>query len=619
MKRYRFTIGIAALTFLFSSCFDNDFLELKPLDTPTASTAFVTYDNFKAYAWGLYETFPSYSYNRENATDDISYNQTRGSSESDWIKGTVTVPDKKDNTTWDYYSFIRRTNLMLDHIESSEMTDVEKAHWRSVGYFFRAYRYFSLLCDYGGVPWVDHVLSDSETDVVFGPRASRDEIAGHILEDLKYAEQHIKSDGDGPNTINKAVVQALLSRFCLFEGTWRKYHGLDGAQKYLEECERASQAVMQAYPTISPSYDDLFCSLDLSKVAGIILYKPYLNAESVVHAVSIGGTTAMSFYNPTRDLVDSYLCSDGKTRWNSPLFEGDKDMYAEFSNRDHRLWLEITPPYQVDRSASTSAWDNKWVFTDNAKDRSFIDSMTLRLGLGLGTSKERQKTLPFRQGWSGGILGAVPHYDFYLNGQPWYKSAFGYNNWKFYCTYLDMGSMRNEETDMPIFRVEETMLNYAEAMCELGKFTQEVADRTINRLRTRANVAPLIVSAITADFDPKRDLGNAAYSGDYAVSPLLWEVRRERRIELFSEGFRFNDLRRWKKCHYAMKKKLGQYVRLADFPPNTKVMIDGNGTEGYLEFHPLPTHLWPEHYYLYPIPRQECVLNPQIEQNPGWK
>lgn len=435
---------------------------------------------------------------------------------------------------------------------------------------------------------------------------------------MQYAEQNINVNGDGENSITKAVVQTFMSRFCLFEGTWRKYHGLNDAETYLKECKRVSAEVLHTYPNVCDNYDDLFCSLDLSGVPGIILYKPYSNAENVVHAVSIGGTTATSFYNPTRDLVDSYLCSDGKPRWNSPLFLSDKDIYEEFSNRDHRLWLHVTPPYNIDRSESTTAWDNKWKFTDNPKDRSFIDSLNIRLGIGYGSSKERQKTLPFRQGFSGGILGAVPHYDFYLNNQPWYKSAFGYNNWKYFCTYLEVGSARNEETDMPIFRVEEVMLNYAEAMCELGEFTQSVADQTINKLRPRANVAPMKVSEINESFDPKRDLGNPAYSGDYAVNPLLWEIRRERRIELFSEGFRFNDLRRWKKCHYAMKKKLGQYVRKADFPAGTNVTIDGGGNEGYLEFHPQPTQLWPEYYYLYPIPRQERVLNPQLEQNPGW-
>ena len=97
------------------------------------------------------------------------------------------------------------------------------------------------------------------------------------------------------------------------------------------------------------------------------------------------------------------------------------------------------------------------------------------MGIGYGTTKERQKLLPFRQGYDGGILGASPHFDFYLENQPWYKSAFGYNNWKYYCCYLSMGSQRNEETDMPIFRIEEVMLNYAEAMCELDEFDQSIA------------------------------------------------------------------------------------------------------------------------------------------------
>ena len=126
---------------------------------------------------------------------------------------------------------------------------------------------------------------------------------------------------------------SFMSRFCLFEGTWRKYHGLNDAETYLKECKRVSAEVLHTYPNVCDNYDDLFCSLDLSGVPGIILYKPYSNAENVVHAVSIGGTTATSFYNPTRDLVDSYLCSDGKPRWNSPLFLSDKDIYEEFSNR----------------------------------------------------------------------------------------------------------------------------------------------------------------------------------------------------------------------------------------------------------------------------------------------
>ena len=603
---------------LVPSCLNDSFMERYPLDAPTAETAFVTYDNFKAYAWGLYETFRKPGYGDENATDDISYNSTRGTGESAWIRNTFTIPDSRNNTTWNYYSFIRRVNLMLDHVDSSSMADVEKEHWRSVGYFFRSYRYFSLLCDYGDVPWVDHVLSDNETELINGPRNTRDEIAGHILEDLQYAEKHIAPAGDGNNTINLAVVQALLSRFTLFEGTWRKYHGLAQTEVYLNECKRVSDALLASHPEVCANYDDLFCSLSLSGNPSVLLYREYANGAGVVHDTSIQGTTAAAYYQPTHDLVDSYLCSDGRPTSTSGLFAGDHDLYSEFACRDHRLWLHVTPPYTVDRSASADAWDNKWVYTDEPKDRAYIDSLA-KMGLGLGTAKERQKTLPFRQGFSGGILGAVPHWSFYNAGQPWYASWFGYNSWKYFCTYLEQGAQRNEETDLPLFRIEEVMLNYAEAMCELGEFSQDVADRTVNKLRVRANVRRMTVGEIDSSFDLKRDLGNPDYKGDYEVNPLLWEVRRERRAELFCEGFRFNDLRRWKKCHYALKKKVGCYVRLSDFPAGTNVTIDGGGTEGYLEFHPAQTHLWPDYYYLYPLPRNEIVLNPQLKQNDGWQ
>lgn len=611
MKRILY-IQLCFLLISLTSCLNNDFMDRYPLDKPTEETVFESYDNFKTYVWGLYETFPSIGYDKENMTDNISYNSVRNSGETAWIRNIVTVPEKGSDTNWNYYTFIRRVNLMLDNIDESSMTETDKAHWRSVGYFFRSYRYFTLLSTYGGVPWIDHVLQSDETDLILGKRASRDEIANNILDNLKYAEKNIKTEGDGNNTINKVVVQALLSRFTLFEGTWRKYHQLNDAEKFLNECKRVSKEMLIVVPNVHSNYDDLFNSNNLQGMTGVLLYKPYSNDANVVHAVSIGGTTATSYFNVTRDVVDSYLCSDGKTRWNSSLYLGDEDIYNEFSNRDHRLWLHVTPPYKVDRTSASNAWDPFWEYTDDPKDRSFMDSIAQIV------PAERQKTLPFRQGFLGGILGEIPHFDFYLNGQPWYKSAFGYNSWKYYNAYLAMGSQRNEETDMPIFRIEEVMLNYAEAMAELGEFTQVVADETINKLRPRINVAQMKVNEITQDFDPRRDKGYSQYVGDYEVAPLLWEIRRERRIELFAEGFRFDDLRRWKKCHYAKKKKLGQYVRKSDFPEGTIITIDGNGSEGYLTFHDEPATLWPTHYYLHPIPMDQLVLNPNLEQNPGW-
>ena len=67
----------------------------------------------------------------------------------------------------------------------------------------------------------------------------------------------------------------------------------------------------------------------------------------------------------------------------------------------------------------------------------------------------------------------------------------------------------------------------------------------------------MTVADINDSFDPNRDKGNALGGqvtggkfGNYNVNPVLWEIRRERQIELFGEGFAFYDIRRWAKAAY---------------------------------------------------------------------
>ena len=151
-------------------------------------------------------------------------------------------------------------------------------------------------------------------------------------------------------------------------------------------------------------------------------------------------------------------------------------------------------------------------------------------------------------------------------------------------------------------------MNYAEAMYELGQFDQSIADETINKLRKRAHVADMVLTDITTDFDPDRDQD---------VNPLLWEIRRERRVELMGEGTRLDDLRRWKKGHYVNKQPTGVYLKDAsEF--NVKVMNGPSNNEGYVYYFEKPIG-WLEHYYLNPIPLNQLALNPALEQNPGWE
>ncbi len=127
----------------------------------------------------------------------------------------------------------------------------------------------------------------------------------------------------------------------------------------------------------------------------------------------------------------------------------------------------------------------------------------------------------------------------------------------------------------------EVLVNVAEAKYELGEFNQAVADATINKLRARGAVAPLQLSAIPDD--PQRDA---------AIMPALWEIRRERAIELMGEGFRFDDLRRWKKMDYAMAQKLGRWIKKGtDVAADAKIPILNNATEGYIAYEGVPRNM----------------------------
>lgn len=597
MKKY---ILSASLCLLMSSCLNDEFLEVYPKGQQTVVTAFTSYDNFKTYTWGLYNVFFGYTYDT-GQTDEIfrgdfeSDNMIKGleGNESQWAYQKAKATDESKD--WDY-DYIRRVNLMFDNIDRSQMSESEKEHWRSVGYFFRSYKYFQMLSKFGDIPWVETALTN-ESPELYGKRDSRDLVASNILSNLQYAETHIGTD-DGKNTINVYVVQALLSRFGLFEGTWRKYHGLQNGDTYLKESARAAEEVLKKYPDVHAKYDELFNSESLDGVTGVLLYKAYETGQ-LMHGLTRMVRTGESYIEATKDAVDSYLCANGLPIKNiNSNYGGDKDVYAQFRNRDYRLYLTICPPYMVKKPKGPSS--PEWEYTDKPEDKEYIDLMAKISG-------ETYHRLP-SSNFKGFTVQGQPHFKNMNWQQGWNASQMGFWVWKYYNTHTVATNANGvNTTDAPLFRVGEVMVNYAEAMCELNKFDQAVADKSINKLRARAHVDKMIVSNISDNFDPSRDA---------TVPALLWEVRRERRAELMGEGFRLDDLRRWKKGEYVNKQPLGAYVTSAS---SKKLKVTGGSgvDEGYVYFFNAPLG-WKDHYYLYPLPLKQLALNENLEQNPVW-
>lgn len=608
MKNYKLYAAIL-VPFLLGGC-QKDFLNRTPQIQLTTTNALVTYNNFQTYAWDLYDYFSGYGYqpnymlsqdcNSDNMAVTVYGNQSAYMTQTKIVPNVGSATNYLVISGWNF-SYVRQVDVMLDAINNSQMSQTQKDHWQSVGYFFRACRYYDLIAAFGNVPWIEHALNEDSTAILYGPSTPRDTVAQNILNNLEWADANIGSGNpDGANTVNQACIDALISRFGLFEGTWREYHGLDNANTYLQACVTYSAKLMAEYPTCMSNYDAVYNSQTLAGQPGIILYKLYApNLTDHEFGPRIMGSTSENI-DVTQDAVNSYLCTDGKPISTSPLYDGDTTMYDQFRNRDHRLYFTVVPPYKVVVGSPNYTWS----YTSNPEDAEYINLMdTLTQGYPL------TKQLPAYQ-WSptmatGTVISESPHFYLYNNGQPQLISQLGYFYWKQYNRFpLDANTYST--TAYPVFRIGEVWLNYAEAMYELGQFTQGVADETINKLRVRAGVAPMEVSQINAGFD---------LNGDPAVPPILWEIRRERRVELMGDGFRFNDLKRWDEGTYLNKMQLGVSINNADY--GNKLTIYGGGEEGYVQFFPAPLG-WQDKYYLEPIPTQELQLDKKLVQNPGW-
>lgn len=628
MKKIIF-IFLTVATIAICSCND-DFMERYPTTSLTEETVFGGYSTFQTYSWGLYSVFTNGNLLRRPGTGGayasaLSYQgdinagylmRREGGGNSYAFQN---ISSTSSGNGWDF-GYIRSVNVMLSNIDNSTMSDADKEHWRSVGYFFRAFYYAELIARFGDVPWVDRVIGDTDTEIAYGPRTPRKTVADNVLNDLIYAEEHIKEEGDGDNTINVHAVRALLSRFCLFEGSWRKYHSLGDYDKYFDACITYSEKLMTSFPELHEDFGEMLTS-DLKDVKGVILYKEYVPDEMTNYVLSHVERTSTHNVEMPQHILDLYLCSDGKPISTSDKYEWgvtDKTMNSTFRNRDFRLLETVAPPYKVIPGAGDTSWKN----TEDAADKEFMDILgtTTYTGYGGGPGEAgKHKVLPLMN-WSAAILKQVPHFFTNNNGQGFLVAKSGNYVYRYYNVW-DNSKENMGTSDVPIFKMDEVLLNEAEAKFEKGAFNQDVANTTINKLRKRGKIADMTVSAINTNFDPNRL--------DKEIDPVLWEIRRERIIELMGEGFGFYDVRRWKKADLFINHvQYGQWATKTQIGSGTFVDLqtgyaDATGkTEGYIYMYNDPIKAgkgWLDKYYLYQVPTNEIALNPNLApNNPGW-
>lgn len=558
-----------------------DMLDFQPKDRLSPDTYFRTETDCELWTNNYYTVFPSaegvYSEPFDVIVRDVL---------ADEISGVRKPMPTDGNWKW---TKLREMNFFLSRSSQIEEESV-RLRYEGLTRFFRAYFYFEKVKRYGDVPWVDKPLSSDDNELYKG-RDSREFVMEKVMEDIDFAIANLPEKQDVYH-VTRWTARALKSRIALFEGTFRKYHGIDGYEKYLQECVTASEPFLNGpyniYTTGSTPYQDLFTSQNAIGTE-IILARAYTSAISgMTHDVN-GHLTGATMGRPgmTRNAVNMYLMRDGSRYTDQPGY-ATKTFVDECKNRDLRMAQTIrTPKYKR-----------------------------------IGGNKELAPDLS--------------------------RSTTGYQLIK-YLTEEKYDANKASTNDMPLFRLAEVLLNYAEAKAELGTLKQDDLNKTIKPLRSRAGLPELDIEEANENPDPYLSSPETGYANVTGANKgVILEIRRERTLETPMEGLRYWDIMRWKEG-----KRFEMPIEGLYFAGTGEYDLDGNGTVDvyiydsetapgnkadvlYLKLgtdivlsgktsdnllaHSTTHRIWNEERdYLYPIPTDDRVLTQgAISQNPGW-
>ncbi len=571
--KYITTILIAAFSFV--SC--HSVLDKTPLDEITEATFWNSAKDLELYINVFY---PSLRGNVNYHTLDNNSDNLQPISPNNILDGTRSVPATGGGWGW---ADIRRVNYFLENAPTvTEGNQADINHFLGEGYFFRAILYFDKVRMFGDVPWYDKVLNiDSEE--LYAPREPRNVIVDNILADMDQAIALLKTrSGIGDTRLNKESALLFKARVCLYEGTWEKYHagtpfGVQGSNgdKYLNLAVQAAQELMNMdgvglFSTGNPQTDyfDLFGMDDLSGVNEALMVETVDPTQDL-------GTWTWTYLNGQRgngtgmtlSLVQDYLDNQGLPIALSNVYQGDETLSEVVENRDPRLNQSMWTPGKVSIASNPPV-----IFRVPPLEKGGSDMSTTGYMIRKGSTTDPEQNT----GSSTDNYGKV---------------------------------------DGMVFRFGEALLIFAEAKAELGTITQQDLDNSINLLRDRVGMPHLTLDV--GFMDPNWDFPE--------LSPLINEIRRERRVELAFEGFRHDDLMRWRAGHIIQgtRPKGAKFILGVSFPEIEDqirgIAVDENNyIDRYRNVIPNGYSFNENRDYLSPLPTNELTLNSNLVQNPGW-
>lgn len=567
MKKSIFLI-LAVLLGVSYSC--NDYLDTYPGDQYDDATIWKNTELIESFVYGIYNNipYPFQWYNCAALVDEAVPVQVDGVVD-DVLNGRLTPENlgvfqnnwanAMDGYWWeDIYSSIRACNLFFDKIKIADNTpESTKEQLAGEVYFLRAYYYFLLMEQYGGVPLVDYVINIGDNYNI--PRNSFEETVNFIVADLDAAVANNRLANQTDKTrATEGAVYALKSRVLVYaaselyhnNGSWANGYAhpeLIGysagssvtRQRLYQQAKAAAEKVMNmgkyelytsGVPNKSINYQNVFLQMSSKEQIYIttndkkVTYYYGTDWGAWVYGPPSYGGFALN--QVTGNLVNAFENSDGTP------FSFDAKAVNPYAGRDPRLEATILH--------HGSSW--------------------------------------YKKGPTGNWVSNVIDINGADKGKD--KACTGYYIKKFISpTENDYYYGTRQPQPYMHIRYAEVLLNYAEACLGLGE--ENLARQVLNQVRARAGMPNI----------PESETGQ----------DLVNRYRNERRVEMLWENQRFFDVRRWMIADLAYKEAYG-------------VTFDGTKYSQVVN----EKRTWnPSHYFI-PIRYTEMQKNTALIQNPGY-
>ncbi len=477
---------------------------------------------------------------------------------------------------------IRKANLGLSKLDMmTDATQEQKDFIKGECLFFRGFFHFELMRFYGGLPYIDKVLSPTEELTV--PRLSYKETALKVAQDFEDAAALLPVKWDDTET-----GQATLGNNGV---RITKIHALSFLGKNLLY---AASPMMNESSTGVSAYDEDLCKKAAAAFAEVIK----ICNETEAYKLQSWDTRTDNFWvwssgNKTRPggtevIMDQMIYDVSYTRWttvraSSPVQFGAGNNKVEVPTHNYVKNYGMANGLPIDDPNSGYNPDDPWTGRD---PRFYVDIVYdgVQMVSSTAAAALNDKYAQLYDGGrhKGGSQGSVTGY--YLKKY----TPVGCNPWDNKWGAFQAYQPRMRLADVYLMYAESALQGYGTAQSSVsGSIT---AEQAFNVIRNRAQL-PNISSAYTATKEKFMD-----------------EIIRERAVELAFEGDRWFDLRRW---NIAGQQK---------YKEKTMISFD-RGTDGKpinLKEQVLVTRVYESRHKWVPLPINDTKLYTDFPQNPGW-